>query len=220
MKYLIYLVSFSLLFSACSEDDKDSKENDDSSKVENNEEKFKDTLAADTEPLIEAQTSSTDIDYLIDDLGVGPVKVGELLEASDIPEYYILESQETDLGEGETGIIKLLKTKDGGKLLLSFTQDCSEGENCVTDQIFVSDPNFKTSSGIGVGSTVNDFKKYYTPAMVIGNEYGNVYMYSEEVPNIGFEVLGIPDVYPGKEFSIEDVPGESLISKVYLYNPI
>ncbi len=216
MKYLVYLASCSLLLSACGEEEK--KDSSEESANKPNDQKEQVDVQEDKEPVQDPKTPAVkDIDYLIDDMGVGPVKLASTLEPGDIPEMYALESRETDLGEGEKGIIKLLTTKDEDKIILSFMQDCSEGENCVTDQIFVSDPNFKTASGIGVGSSISDFKKYYTPKTVIGNEYGNVYIYTEEVPNIGFEVLGMADVYPGKEMSMSDITDETLISKIYLF---
>jgi hypothetical protein len=68
-----------------------------------------------------------------------------------------------------------------------------------------------------VGSTLAVLDDTYTIMDIVGNEFGSVYVFVRELKNVGFEFVGVKDVYPGKLFDKTIFNGTEKVSKIYLY---
>lgn len=161
---------------------------------------------------------STALDpFLITENGVGTILLEGDCDRIKLPQDdYILDSAKVYLGEGQYGINYKVLGSDNQSPLIMIQPTRSSG-TCWLSSIYVLNERFKTNRGVSVGSTLAVLDDTYTIMDIVGNEFGSVYVFVRELKNVGFEFVGVKDVYPGKLFDKTIFNGTEKVSKIYLY---
>ncbi|WP_181305677.1 hypothetical protein [Rufibacter sp. XAAS-G3-1] len=98
---------------------------------------------------------------------------------------------------------------------LRVEQECA-GAACKVSRITVLNPAFKTSNGLGIGSTLGDLKKSINITRV-GTGEGNFVAISEDSRmSFVLDMRGIPSTR-WANLQVKDVPNSTLVSGVMLY---
>ena len=116
--------------------------------------------------------------YLIDDHRAGMIQVGEPFYTQEVPEPYRFEK--TDDGYE-------LFFGDDPKSHMTIRLSCP-GDSCLVDKVFVTDPTYRTSTDVGIGSSVNDLLKFYEEDVVSLPYDAEVLVYVKELPSVGFRL--------------------------------
>lgn len=189
---------------------KENKE-DSPKNTENTTESGSDSLSIDE---VEDITGPAVVDnFLIRDNMAGFISLGTTVEKLTAPSGYKIEPMKVRNKAGMTEIYFVLKKDGSEKPLVTMKTDCFKSTCPITD-IYISDPNFATSSGITIGSSYKQLESFYTITDLMANDYGNVYVYVEENRKISFELQGVKDVSHNSRYPAEKVSPNTLISKV------
>lgn len=167
---------------------------------------------------IEEITGPAVIDnFLIRDNKAGFISLGTTVDNLSLPDGYKVEPMNVRNKAGMTEIYFVLKKEGSDKPLVTMKTDCFKS-SCPIIDIYISDPNFSTSSGITVGSSFQQIESFYTITDLMANDYGNVYVYVEENRNVSFELQGVKDVHHNERYPADKVSPNTLISKIRVTN--
>ncbi len=155
--------------------------------------------------------------FLIRDNKAGFISLGTVVDNLSLPDGYKIEPMNVRNKAGMTEVYFVLKKEGSDKPLVTMKTDCFKS-SCPIIDIYISDPNFSTSSGITVGSSFQQIESFYTITDLMANDYGNVYVYVEENRNVSFELQGVKDVRHNERYPADKVSSNTLISKIRVTN--
>lgn len=88
---------------------------------------------------------------------------------------------------------------------------------CQVNQIITNSPFFKTEKNIGVGNSIGDLKKNYTPYYTL-NDNHSIYMYAKELNQVGFAIDRPANTESKKaNFTWDEIPDNLIIREIYIH---
>lgn len=156
--------------------------------------------AKDSEIKEKTTSKATIQNFLITNKAAGDFKIGnEIVFPSDKDNFTIDAEVITKMAEGyeEKETVYTVSEKNTKLLLLKVSDDFKTGEaSKIINEILISSEKFKTSEGIGVGSTINEFIAKY-PAYKIWYTYVSD-MYVLETGGVNAQFLLNESDFTGK----------------------
>ena len=159
--------------------------------------------------------ANIDSTYLISDGKVGKLEIN--MDAAKLCSIFPAEKmkvKKSSSGDDEYATYKIYG--DNKKLAIEIESLCAD--ICMVSRISVFSPQYKTLSGVGVGSSFAEVKKNFSMKYIIGGEGNNIMIYVKEFRDVAFLVRATDKtVQYGKPYDTSEILDTDFISQIYIF---
>ncbi len=159
--------------------------------------------------------TNIDSTYLISDGKVGKLEIN--MDAAKLSSIFPAEKmkvKKSSSGDDEYATYKIYG--DNKKMAIEIESLCAD--ICMVSRISVFSSQYKTLSGVGVGSSFAEVKKNYSMKYIIGGEGNNIMIYVKEFRDVAFLVRASDKtVQYGKPYDASEILDSDIISQIYIF---